>query len=57
MSSILEKSFGHRDILLRDEEGNLLSARVELGCKDWTEDKRRHTECRIKLIWSDGEIE
>ena len=54
---MLEKSFGHRDILLRDEEGNLLSARVELGCKDWTEDNRRHTECRIKLLWSGGEIE
>ena len=57
MSSILEKSFGHREILLRDEKGNLLPARIELGCKDWTEDKRRRTECRIKLIWSDGEIE
>ncbi|EAZ91755.1 hypothetical protein [Crocosphaera chwakensis] len=57
MPNILEKSLSHRDILLRDEEGNLLSARVELSCKDWTEDNRRRTECRIKLLWAGGKIE
>jgi hypothetical protein len=34
-----------------------LVAKVELGCRDWIDNGRRHTECRIKLWWTEGEIE
>ena len=57
VKDVLEKSFGNRKIFLRDKEGQLLPATVELGCKDWSENNQRNTECRIKLTWSGGEIE
>jgi hypothetical protein len=36
--------------------GQFFPAIVELGCRDWTDD-RRHTECRITLKCASGEIE
>ena len=57
VKDVLEKSFGSRKILLRDKEGKLLPATVELSCKDWSENNQRNTECRIKITWSGGEIE
>ena len=57
VKDVLEKSFGSRKISLKDKEGHLFPATVELGCKDWSENNQRHTECRIKLTWSGGEIE
>ena len=57
MINIPEQSLDSRKISLKDKEGNLLSATVELGVKDWYENSYRFTECRIKLTWSGGEIE
>ena len=57
VKDVLEKSFGSRQILLRDKEVQLLPATVELGVKDWSENNQRYTECRIKLTWSGGEVE
>ncbi len=57
MSRVPERDFGEHQILLRDSNGHLVSATVKLGCRDWNEDGRRRTECRINLQWSGGEIE
>jgi hypothetical protein len=56
MSSVPEKQFTQREITLKDTSGNALPAIVEYGCRDWTEDGCRHTECRIALKWDGGEI-
>jgi hypothetical protein len=56
MPSVPEKPLGQREIFLIDASGQMLPAAVELGCRDWTDD-RRHTECRIKLRWAGGEIQ
>lgn len=57
MSRVPERDFGEHQILLRDSDGHLVPATVKLGCRDWSEDGGRRTECRIKLHWSGGEIE
>ena len=57
VKDVLEKSFGSRKILLRNKEGQLLPATVELDVKDWSENNQRNTQCRIKLTWSGREIE
>ncbi|MBD2104288.1 hypothetical protein [Leptolyngbya sp. FACHB-261] len=57
MSEVPEKAVGQYQISLRDAEGHLLPAAVELGCRDWTEVTGRRTKCRIKLQWAGGVIE
>lgn len=55
--NISERSFGGHKIYLKDVKGQLLEAKVDLYCKDWTENKKRYTQCRIILKWSDNQIE
>ncbi len=58
MSSIIsERELGSRQIQLKHIDGQLLEATVALGCRDWTENQKRNTECRITLKWVDGEIQ
>lgn len=57
MSKVPEQDFGEHQISLRDINGDSMSATIELGCRDWSEDGGRRTECRINLQWSGGEIE
>ncbi|MBD2454325.1 hypothetical protein H6G80_09565 [Nostoc sp. FACHB-87] len=57
MSNVNEKPLGQYHIFLQNSDGQLFPASVELGCRDWNDDRGRHTECRIKLKWDDGEIE
>ncbi len=56
MADVPERSFGQREICLRNIHGQLLPATVDLGCRDWQENGRR-TDCRITLKWTGGEIE
>lgn len=55
MSKVPERDHGQYEIHLKDVDGHLISATVELGCRDWN-DNGRKTECRIKLQWSGGQI-
>jgi hypothetical protein len=57
MSNIPERSWGEREILLKNIDGQLLPATVNLGCRDWNEKNGRRTECRITLRWAGGQIE
>ncbi len=57
MSNIAEHAVGQYEIQLRDADGHLFPATVELGCRDWSEDSGRRTECRIKLQWAGGVVE
>ncbi|MBD2301375.1 hypothetical protein H6G80_19685 [Nostoc sp. FACHB-87] len=57
MSQAPEKAVGEYEIFLKDADNNLLPAKIELGCRDWTEVGGRRTECRIKLQWANGVIE
>lgn len=54
---MLEKDFGKYEILLTDTDGNTQPAIVELGCRDWTENRLRHLECRITLKWENNDLE
>lgn len=56
MLDIPEKSLGQREVYLKDAHGHLLSAIVDLGCRDWNEAGSRRTECRITLKWADREV-
>jgi hypothetical protein len=57
MLDVLEKPLGQYKISLKNDDGQLFLATVELGCRDWNDDKGRRTECRITLRWIGGEIE
>ncbi len=57
MSKVPERSVGQYEIQLKDVDDHLLPATIELGCRDWTEDSGRCTECRISLQWAGGVIE
>ncbi len=57
MPNIPENSLGQRKISLKNMQGKLLLATVDLGCRDWNEDGRRRTECRITLRWAEDEVE
>jgi len=57
MSKVPERDFGEHQILLRDTNGDSVPATIKLGCRGWSEDGGRRTECRINLQWSGGEIE
>ncbi len=52
-----ERDEGTYGIFLRQSNSDLLLAQVELGCRDWNDESGRNTECRIRLIWKDSEIE
>ena len=57
MSKVPERAVGQYEIQLKDVDGHVLPATIELGCRDWTEGVGRRTECRIKLQWTGGAIE
>lgn len=57
MSNIPEKPYGQYDIFLKNSSDQLFPASVELGCRDWDDNKGRHTDCRILMKWANGEIE
>jgi hypothetical protein len=57
MSEVLERDGNNIEIMLRDQDGNSLPASIETGCRDWTDEAGRHTDCRIKLSWANGVIE
>lgn len=48
---------GQYDITLRGIDDRSYLAKVELGCRDWNTQQGRQTECRVRLFWSEGEIE
>lgn len=52
-----ERDEGTYEIALRQGNGKLFPACVELGCRDWTDENGRNTECRIRLFWADGELD
>lgn len=53
-----EHYLGENEINLKTEDGRILPAIVDYGWRDCPDENRyRHTKCRIKLKWSEGEIE
>jgi hypothetical protein len=56
-STIPERDFGEHQIFLRNSNLDLVPATVRLGCRDWSEDNSRKTECRINLNWAGGVVE
>ncbi|MCF4970022.1 hypothetical protein CV014_24340 [Nostoc sp. CMAA1605] len=49
--------YGQYDILLKNSSYHLFPASVELACRDWNDNRGRHTDCRILMKWANGEIE
>ena len=45
------------EISLKHVSGQWIPATLDWGCRDWTENGRRRTECRITLSWAGGEIQ
>ncbi|WP_427160160.1 hypothetical protein ACQFX9_00100 [Aliinostoc sp. HNIBRCY26] len=57
MSNIPETPYGQYEFFLKNSSDHLFPASVELGCRDWNDNRGRHTDCRILMKWANGEIE
>src|SRR3954452_10886663 len=57
MRPVQEEDAGQYEINLKDDQGRIFPATIDLGCRDRNENNFRHVECRITLKWSGGELQ